>query len=223
MRWFVGIPVPLATAREMAGRAAHAPVAMDRARLLSGEDLHVTLRFFGEIAETRLEAIAAALLPLRQPAFAVELDGVGAFRSVGAIYAAVAASEALRTLAEAVNESLAWHGFPRELRPFHPHVTLARVRRAMPHAELARWSEAWAPMRFVADRVAIFRSRDHATSSVENRNLRVTGPWMRKELAGGMRYARPFDSATSLQGRWKAFRPLNLVVTAPITRGRAAG
>lgn len=99
-------------------------------------------------------------MPLRQAAFPIDLTGVGAFRGVGAIYAAVASSSGLNTLVEAVSEALAWSGFPRELRTFQPHVTLARVRRALPQAELNRWTARWEPLSFVADRLALFRSRD---------------------------------------------------------------
>lgn len=160
MRWFVGLPVPPSVAHELVDRASHARVPLEKARLATAEDLHLTLRFFGELTESRIAGVISALTPIRQESFPVELTGVGAFRSVGAIYAAVAPSNGLDLLAEAVNEALAWRGVPRELRPFHPHVTLARVRRAMPQVELERWSKTWQPISFVADRLALFHSRD---------------------------------------------------------------
>ena len=43
-------------------------------------------------------------------------------------------------LAEAIEQSLAELGFPRENRQFHPHMTLARVR-GKPPAELKIWLE----------------------------------------------------------------------------------
>ena len=176
MRWFLGIPVPPGIARELADRTAHAPVAIGRARLLAAEDLHLTLRFLGELTEARVAAVLTALQPLRQAAFQIDLTGVGAFRSVGAVYAAVLPSRELAALEEAVNETLSWHGFPRELRPFHPHVTLARVRRALPLAQLDRWCATWVPLHFKADRLALFCSRDRVRSFVEDQAEHASGP-----------------------------------------------
>jgi 2'-5' RNA ligase len=98
------------------------------------DNLHLTLRFLGEIEPMRLEqvreavaAAAAAVAP-----FTVSLGGLGGFpsgRAPRVLWASVAAGgEELGTLYAALEAALVARGMPGESRPFHPHVTLARAR-----------------------------------------------------------------------------------------------
>jgi 2'-5' RNA ligase len=98
------------------------------------DNLHLTLRFLGEIEPMRLEqvreavaAAAAAVAP-----FTVSLGGLGGFpsgRAPRVLWASVAAGgEELETLYAALEAALVARGMPGESRPFHPHVTLARAR-----------------------------------------------------------------------------------------------
>jgi 2'-5' RNA ligase len=98
------------------------------------DNLHLTLRFLGEIEPMRLEqvreavaAAAAAVAP-----FTVSLGGLGGFpsgRAPRVLWASVAAGgEELGTLYAALDAALVARGMPGESRPFHPHVTLARAR-----------------------------------------------------------------------------------------------
>ncbi len=205
MRLFLGLPVPLEVAHLLVERTAQAPARLNRARLPLAEDLHLTLRFFGAVDESRVGDMQRALDTLHQPAFPLTLVGVDAFRSVGAIFAALAPSLELAALAEALNEALAWRGFARDLRPFHPHVTLARVRRAVPQAELARWSGVWAPIVFVADQLVLFQAPDsRATTETEAANPPAPP---QDSLAGGVRYNRLYTLPLTSAKREAGARP----------------
>jgi 2'-5' RNA ligase len=98
------------------------------------DNLHLTLRFLGEIEPRMLEpvreAVAAAAAAI--PPFTVGLGGLGGFpsgRAPRVLWASVAAGgKELETLYAALEAELVARGVPGESRPFHPHVTLARAR-----------------------------------------------------------------------------------------------
>jgi 2'-5' RNA ligase len=101
-------------------------------RWVDPAEYHLTLKFLGEIRpgvepriETVLERVAGATAP-----FAVRLAGFGAFptiRKPRVIWTGVQASPELRCLKQDLEWGLAEHGFARETRAFHPHLTLGRA------------------------------------------------------------------------------------------------
>jgi 2'-5' RNA ligase len=96
------------------------------------ENLHLTLKFLGNVATARLpeltERLAAATSP--QPSFVMRVAGVGAFPSVARprVLWVGCTAPALPALAAAVDAACGHAGFPADDRAFHPHVTLGRVR-----------------------------------------------------------------------------------------------
>jgi 2'-5' RNA ligase len=124
------------------------------------ENLHVTLKFLGNVDPTRLDAVRSALAaaaPARE-AFDLAVQGLGAFPSPTrprVIWAGVGAGEApAAALAGRVEELLVPLGFAREARPFAAHVTLGRVREPRPDAALAEALAAGAARPFGLVRVA---------------------------------------------------------------------
>jgi 2'-5' RNA ligase len=103
-------------------------------RWVAAANLHLTLKFLGEAAPTTLKqvegplaAAAAQIAP-----FALGLGGLGAFPSrqrARVVWIGVAGPPELAALARSLDEATARLGFPREERPFSPHLTLARVGR----------------------------------------------------------------------------------------------
>jgi 2'-5' RNA ligase len=98
------------------------------------DNLHLTLRFLGEVDAAALErvrdavaAAAAAVAP-----FSVNQGGLGGFptgRAPRVLWASVAAGgERVEALFAELEAALVARGIPGESRPFHPHVTLARAR-----------------------------------------------------------------------------------------------
>jgi 2'-5' RNA ligase len=97
------------------------------------QNLHLTLKFLGEQSEERLgvvrsvlEAAAAGIAP-----FALTLHGVGGFPGLDRpriLWVGVSEGAlAVRQLQPRVEEGLARHGFSRETRSWHPHLTIGRV------------------------------------------------------------------------------------------------
>jgi len=128
---------------------------------------HITLQFLGETdADTagRLREDFRALAGIAaQPCV---LKGLGAFpgiRRPRVIWCGLDADiEALRRAQRAVEDITSRHGFPREIRPFSPHLTLARVRgEGKAPVELGRYladnaATVYGETRF--DRIVLFKS-----------------------------------------------------------------
>jgi 2'-5' RNA ligase len=111
------------------------------------EKLHITLKFLGEIAPERIETLSGAAsraARMSQP-FTLALSGAGAFPPGGSpriLWLGINDSAgALLRLQSHLEEECAAAGFAREERPFHPHLTLARIRAPQGARELARLNQ----------------------------------------------------------------------------------
>lgn len=102
------------------------------ARWIPKENLHLTLRFIGEVDERTANDIDEVLTVLEAPAFELTLKGVGEFggRDARAVWAAVAPNPALTRLVAKIESALQRMGLEAETRKFTPHVTLARLKDA---------------------------------------------------------------------------------------------
>ncbi len=135
IRAFVAVPVEDAvTRRRLAGAGSLLP-GLHGLRWIPPGQLHFTLKFLGEIDEERLADARAATGSAARAAtapFLLALGGLGAFPPRGPARVLWAGcgegAEELVALASAVEEAFAAAGFPREARPFSPHLTIARAK-----------------------------------------------------------------------------------------------
>lgn len=159
IRLFVALDFPPEVRERLAGLGGGVPGA----RWTEADNLHLTLRFIGEVPDDMAADIDAALAEIESPAFDLVLDGVGMFgsgRSARVLWAGVERSEPLTRLQSKVESALVRCGLPAEERKFSPHVTLARLRDA-PKERLGRFLEERGlfragPMRI--DRFTLYRS-----------------------------------------------------------------
>jgi 2'-5' RNA ligase len=96
-------------------------------------NVHVTLKFLGEIYERTVPEIEAVMRSAAQGVAPsdVRLIDVGVFpneRSPRVVWVGMDGTGPLMEMAAALEEGCEPLGFPRERRPFSPHLTLARVR-----------------------------------------------------------------------------------------------
>lgn len=100
------------------------------ARWQDEAQLHLTLRFFGEVEAREAEDIVEALERVQAPPFALALRGVGHFEKKGrthTLWAGVAPSQPLAALQRRIESAARQAGLPPETRRFTPHITLARL------------------------------------------------------------------------------------------------
>ena len=97
-------------------------------RWVGDEQLHLTLRFIGEVERPLANDLAAALGPIRFEQFDLRISGVGCFdqKRGGAVWAGVEPKAPVAALAAKVERVCQSAGIEPERRAFHPHITLAR-------------------------------------------------------------------------------------------------
>lgn len=111
------------------GAVPHARASWERA-----EKLHITLKFLGEIEPQRTHApsLAAARAAALVSPFNLAIEGAGAFPTRGVprvLWIGVTDSAGrLAQLQKQLEDECASENFARDERPFHPHLTIARLR-----------------------------------------------------------------------------------------------
>lgn len=146
-RTFVALELPDAVRNTLRRRIERLVRMIPEVRWVDPAGIHVTLAFLGELDDMRLETAsqAAATVAGVHAPFSLRLAGLGTFSSARAprvIWVGLAGETAqLLSLQAAVADDLASRGFPREERPFSPHLTLARIKKPLSgdaNATLAR-------------------------------------------------------------------------------------
>jgi 2'-5' RNA ligase len=102
------------------------------ARWQDDGQIHLTLRFIGEVDGRVAEDIAEALFAVHHSPIHTAISGIGTFERKGridALWAGLAPADALAALHRKIDHALVRIGLPPEGRAFHPHVTLARFSR----------------------------------------------------------------------------------------------
>lgn len=142
-RTFLALELPDAVRSTLRRRIERLARIIPEVRWADPAGLHVTLAFLGELEDIELEAAtqaAATVAGLHAP-FSLRLAGLGTFgsaRSPRVIWVGLAGEKArLLALQAAVVDDLAACGFPREDRPFSPHLTLARIKKPLTDDALA--------------------------------------------------------------------------------------
>ncbi len=127
MRLFVAVDFPQSVNDRLGGLCGGVPGA----KWVSADQLHLTLRFIGEVEGGAFADIAEALSAIRAAPFTVRLSGVGHFPPRGqprVLWAGVEDGAALADLAAKIEARLRRLGLEPERRNFAPHVTLARLK-----------------------------------------------------------------------------------------------
>lgn len=138
---FAAILLPAAVRADLT--RATAPLrALEGVRPVRAEQLHLTLRFIGEVdrgLETPL-AREIATVTAELPGFPIRLRDAGVFpshRRARVLWVGVEEAPALAQLQRAVEEAVVRGGVAPDPRPFRPHVTVGRIRRPPPPVGLA--------------------------------------------------------------------------------------
>jgi 2'-5' RNA ligase len=168
VRLFTGIALPEECRAAVAG--AVAPLRADPAPVswVAPGNLHITMKFLGEISRDRVGAVVDALAGVAanfRP-FLLSAEGAGAFpgtRNPRVLWVGLREPlELVRELQENMESALSGAGFPREDRPFHPHITVGRARGVLPPAWGDRFLRALSGRRFgevPVPKITLYESR----------------------------------------------------------------
>ena len=138
IRVFLAINLDLVAVRAVAEEQKRLKQECERAgirvRWVPPPNMHVTIRFLGQVTEPMISAVKDALEPMTRAfaPFEVESYGLGAFpdpERARVVWSGVrCASGELERLYNKVSELLENTGFPAEKRPFKSHVTIGRIK-----------------------------------------------------------------------------------------------
>ena len=138
LRLFTAIPIPFDVAETLARRQTGLPGAKWR----TGEQLHVTLAFYGDADERTADDLASELARVSGGPFDIELKGVGAFGDAHrshTIWAGVEPSERLNVLAGRCRSAAERAGIRMEPRTYRPHATLAYLKTQTNPDRIGAW------------------------------------------------------------------------------------
>jgi len=97
-------------------------------RFTKPEQLHITLKFYGELINEQFVDIKESLYEVRMKPFTLQIDEAGYFsnRSGFILYAGIKESTSLKKLQKQIEDFAYRIGIPKEKRKFFAHITLAR-------------------------------------------------------------------------------------------------
>lgn len=140
MRAFIAIDLPEPIRAALKLKQADFRAACPDARWTHPEGIHLTLKFLGEISDAQVKQVTETLAKLKQfEPFAIRVRGFGFFpdaRRPRVFWSGLEAPPALQQLVAQVEGLMEQLGFPKEQRPFAPHLTLARFKAPRPQPNL---------------------------------------------------------------------------------------
>lgn len=157
-RLFVAIQPPQAVREKLLAEMG----GVSHARWQSDQQLHLTLRFIGEVDRHLAADIVAALGMIHHPRFRLSLDRIGQFDRRGRIdslWVGVTPQATVEALKRKVDQALLRVGIAPEQRAYLPHITLARFnRRPGDIADFAARSGRLAVPSFAVDNFLLYES-----------------------------------------------------------------
>lgn len=125
-RLFIALALPEAVRNVLAALSTPLP----HTRWTPTEQLHVTMRFLGDVDIDRMDTLRERLASVRVAPFLLPIEGVGAFppkRAPRVLWTGTGSGHPrLHQLRKQIDDAVLAAGIDFDLRTFHPHVTLAR-------------------------------------------------------------------------------------------------
>jgi len=125
MRTFIAIEIPFFKEIEKLQESIEG-----RAKLVEKENMHITLKFLGEIEEKMVDDVKKIVEDCKGERFKISLQGIGFFpneRYIKVIWVGVEGYEPIVKMAKCIDEKLSKLGFERE-KNYVPHLTVARAK-----------------------------------------------------------------------------------------------
>jgi RNA 2',3'-cyclic 3'-phosphodiesterase len=142
LRTFIAIEIPAEIKKALIQQSADLRRAVGRSvRWVTPENIHLTLKFLGEISPANVEMLTQTLKAeaSQTPGFEIKMATLGAFpnpRRPRILWVGLTAPETLSRLQHGLETATARLGYPPEDKPFSPHLTIGRVRDQISAEEL---------------------------------------------------------------------------------------
>jgi 2'-5' RNA ligase len=135
LRAFVAVEIPPEIRQAIENKTAPVRAALNASiiRWVPSANLHLTLKFLGDISPANVEMLSQILsMEVSQhQAFEIAFEGLGAFpnsRRARVIWIGIQAPAGLEALHRGIDSASVTLGYPAEKRPFSPHLTIGRVK-----------------------------------------------------------------------------------------------
>jgi 2'-5' RNA ligase len=149
VRAFIAIDLPSSLQEPLEKQTSRLRQALgdDLVRWVPIENMHLTLKFLGNIAATHLGFIKQMMAQAAEsiPQFDLTINGLGSFpnpKRIRVIWAGIQAGNGLATLQREIEAGAVRLGYERDGRPFSPHLTLGRVRQGVDATNMQRIRDA---------------------------------------------------------------------------------
>lgn len=156
-RLFVAVTPPVAVRAELAALAE----PLEGVTWIPPENIHLTLRFIGDANDERQAAVEAALARIRVESFILPVETVGTFPPRGhpkVLWAGLGrAHTRLFQLRQRVDDALLSVALDLDVRHFHPHLTIGRLKENLDEKALARFLRRHATFEAPPFRVSEFQ------------------------------------------------------------------
>ena len=135
IRAFLAVELPVGIRENLSSIQHQLKKILPPVNWVRTESIHLTLKFLGYVAPSRISQILSALESIgnRQDSFSIEVQGMGVFPHVKfprILWVGVTGmTQALSELVLEIEMALEPLGFPPEEKLYHPHLTLARIKR----------------------------------------------------------------------------------------------
>ena len=130
MRCFIAVDLPGEIKEELIKVQNSIPKDLAKFKLVEKENLHLTLRFLGEISDKEASKLKGALKSISYKKFKASLNGTGVFPSqnyIRIVWVGLEPEKQIKELRKNIEDALIKSGFSADKR-FEAHLTLARVK-----------------------------------------------------------------------------------------------
>jgi len=168
-RLFVAIDLP----PEVAAGLKEICYGLPGARWVDAEQMHLTLRFIGEVDGGAFADIREGFAAVQAPGFNIQVQGLGVFpprKSPRVLWAGVRPEEPVKALRRKIDQALLELGLAPEGRKFAPHITLARLNET-PLARLGRYlagNNLFATEEFPVSAFHLYSSRLNSSGAIHS-------------------------------------------------------
>jgi 2'-5' RNA ligase len=175
IRTFVAVELPQEIRDRLQQLQDDLRASMPDVRWTKRGNVHLTLKFLGDVQVSRVDAITKALRDIARQfsPFAMSLAGIGAFpnpRRPRIVWVGIEkGADRLIEIAKLTEASMKRLGFPRERRPFRPHLTVGRIRHLTDPAgmtEALERSEVGELGEFIVEKVSLIKSQLDPAGSI---------------------------------------------------------